>query len=257
MVLVPLPRRVPAFLFASVRCNARKRCSHTLNQARMLVKPLLVATVLLLTFVMRSAPASAAPITFTDAMDGFTYDSDTQSAAFLAALGFGYTHISFQGATDTNGASYSPLVTFSTRAGIFGGSDTSSVNADSEIGPFGSWDGILNIDFLANDNSATAVGFGLVEFDTSAELIRVYDDLNNLIGTFNDQLTGLVFSLWGIDGNGQRIGRIELDGNFFAIQDIEFDLSAQQPIPEPASMLLVGLGLAGLRAVRAARRRRA
>ncbi len=191
-----------------------------------------------------SAPASAALSTYTQSMFAFSYDSDTVSPAFNTALGSGYTHISFSGATNTNGASYSPDVTFSTKVGAFGGSNTSSVNASNEIGPSGSWDGILNIDF--NGAYVSAVGFGLVDFTSAAETIRVYDDTNALIGTFNNQLVD-TWSLWGVVASaGERIARLELDGNFFAIQDIEFSANAHNNVPEPDSMLLISLGLLGL-----------
>jgi len=191
-----------------------------------------------------SAPASAALSTYTQSMFGFSYDSDAVSPAFNTALGSGYTHISFSGASNTNGASYSPDVTFSTRVGAFGGSNTSSVNAANEIGPAGNWDGILNIDF--NGAYVSAVGFGLVEFQDPRETIRVYDDNNALIGTFNNQLVD-TWSLWGVVASaGERIARLELDGNFFAIQDIEFSANAHNNVPEPESMLLISLGLLGL-----------
>lgn len=193
-----------------------------------------------------SAPASAALSTYTQSMFGFSYNSDTVSPAFNTALGSGYTHISFSGVTNpsgVNGASLSPDVTFSTTASAFGGTTSGLVNASNEIGPYRTWDGILNIDF--NGASVSAVGFGLVDFGETANTIRVYDDTNALIGTFNNQL-GDLFSLWGVAASaGERIARLELDGGFFAIQDIEFSSNANN-VPEPESMLLISLGLLGL-----------
>jgi hypothetical protein len=204
-----------------------------------------IAVAALAAFSALTPNASAALITYTQGMSGFTYNSDTVSPAFNSALGSGYTHLSFAGASSTNGASYSSDVTFSTKVGTFGGSNTSQVNASNEIGPFGSWDGTLNIDF--NGSWVSTVGFGLVFFDNPLESIRVYDTTNNLLGVFNNQLaTG--FSLFGIQATaGEQIGRLELDGNFFAIQDIEYsDTNRSQGVPDTSAtfaLLAMGLGL--------------
>jgi len=197
----------------------------------------------ILAIVAYARPASASLITYTEVMSTFSHDSDVVSASFNAALGGAYTHISFAGASSSDGSSYSPDVTLSTKAGVFGGADGPNINFDGslgEVGPFGSWDGVLNIDFLANGFTAGAVGFGMILFNSPVEQIRIYNELNALVATFNNQLADPA-SLWGVAGNaGERIGRVELDGNFFAIQDLEY--TADATVPEPASMTLLGLG---------------
>ncbi|WP_442497047.1 hypothetical protein [Methylobacter sp. sgz302048] len=191
--------------------------------------------------------AQASLVTYTAPAGGFTHN--TASSNFLTALGAENDHISFAGATNNDGTSYSTDVTFSTKAGAFGGSDTVSVNADGalgEIGPYGSWDGILNIDFLANGYTVSGVGFGLVDFGSPLESIRIYNEANILTATFNNQLSD-IFSFWGIVANaGEKIGRVELDGNFFAIQDIYFAENSVAAVPVPAAVWLFGSGVLGL-----------
>jgi len=176
--------------------------------------------------------ASASLVTYTAFQSGFSRDSDTVNAGFNAALGGGYTHLSFAGASSTNGASYSADVTFSTKASGYGGSNTGNVNAASEIGPFGNWYGILDIDF--NGGFVSSVGFGLVD---PAASIKVFDTSNNVLGVFNNNLY-TTFSLWGVAATaGEQIGRVEIDGPFYAIQDIAFGAKGGSNVPDGGSTL--------------------
>jgi hypothetical protein len=190
-------------------------------------------------------PASASLITYTDPMTNFTYNSDTVSSAFNSALGVGYTHISFQGATDTDGSSYSSAVTFSTTASSYGGVTSGLVNASSEIGPYPSWYGQFNIDFTG---AVSTVGFGLV--DTPAT-ISVYNTAGALLGTYSNDLN-TTFSLWGVQAtSGEQIGSVTLDGSFYAIQDIEFSANQTSSAPDTgATVNLLGGALIGLAALR-------
>jgi hypothetical protein len=162
-----------------------------------------------------SNTALAGLTTYTDGMAGFTYDSDTVLPAFNTALGAGYTHIIFDGATNTDGTSYSSDVTFSTIQTSDGGITGGLVNASSEIGPYNTWYGGFDIDF--NGGSVTTVGFGLVD----PASITVYDTAGDNLGTFNS--AGGQFTLWGVQATGgEEIGSVVLNGDFYAIQDIEF-----------------------------------
>jgi hypothetical protein len=148
------------------------------------------------------------------------------------------------------GTAFSNRVTLSSQISSlgFGGSNSANVLATgstiaSEVGPVANFDGTLVIDFLANGQTARIVGFGPVELST-ADQIRVYDQNSVLVGTFSG-VSNNIFTFFGVEGTaGTRIGRIEVDGSFHAIQDLQFE-SAPANVPEPATFAVFGALLVG------------
>ena len=144
-----------------------------------------------------------------------------------------------------DGNIFSNNVLFSSLASSnFGGTNSSQIrSAGYEIGPDPGYTGVLNINFLADGNRVRALAFGAVVPFT----IRVYDQNNTLQATY--QTDSSTFSFFGITQNtsGLLIGRVELDGNFFAIQDLQFAADNNSPaVPEPGSIaLLAGMGTVG------------
>lgn len=197
--------------------------------------------------VAASRPASAGLITFTTPdCGGF---EACGNAAFSSAIGSPDVFLSLSYDKDGNvaplgsaeGDIFSDLVTFSTPASSYSPADSSLVRATgagtgSEIGPMPDFAGILRIDFA---RAASAVGFGTVQLGAT-ESIRVFDTGGALIGTFGDP-SNATFDYFGVLATGgARIGRIELEGEFFAIQDLTTDFI---PNPEPSTMVLFGTGL--------------
>lgn len=226
------------------------------------MKRLLALAVVVFAVAATDTPARAALVIYTDAnVVGFVPNSASATPTFLAAIGTPTEFINFQNDKFGNptpvgliaGTAFSNLVTFSSQVSSigFGGSNSTQVFATgsgiaSEVGPASGFNGTLVIDFLANGQTARIVGFGPVEFGT-AEQIRVFDQNGLLVGTFAG-VSNNTFTFFGVEGTaGTRIGRIELDGGFFAIQDLQFNAA---PVPEPATLAVFGalaVGAFGLR----------
>lgn len=225
----------------------------------------------LCTFVLVAAAGQATAGLLVDSnsdIGGFVPNSAAFNPGFLAVIGTPDEFISFSVDKFGNpapigfidGSMFSNNVVFSSGVSQlgFGGVVSNNVLANgdgiaSEIGPGNAFNGVLIIDFLAAGRTATVVGLGPVEFLERYQF-RVYDQFNALIGVF-DGVSDNLFTFAGAAGtDGTTIGRVEMDGAFFAIQDIQFDLAPQE-IPEPTSIALFGLGGLGLLAAR--RRRQA
>jgi hypothetical protein len=199
----------------------------------------------------------------TPACGGFSTCDDS---AFVAAAGVALAFNDFSvdrfggvlpaGNGEVAGDIYSADFTLSSKAGAFGGLTSASVthgngsSAESEVGPWQGFTGILDISFASPQ---AAVGFGTVEFGDNGvalEVIRVYNG-GILLGTF-DAISASTFNYEGFVATaGDVITRVELDGSFFAIQNIKY---STESVPEPVTMTLLGVGLL---AGAAARRRRA
>jgi hypothetical protein len=230
------------------------------------IRSFVASATVLAGLVAFSPQAHAGYLIFTGDAGDFVANSAT--AAYLTAQGAPTEFLSFNtdslGNTVTDptplGSIFSNNVVFSSLVSpTFGGTASATValgdpdSLDSEIGPITSFDGMLDIDFLADGQTASAVGFGPVDLRDAAGAIRIYDQTNTLVDTISPAAF-TTFSFFGVVGTGgSQIGRIELEGGFFAIQDFQYTLgTAADTVPEPGSMLLFTSGLFGMALVRRA-----
>ncbi|MDX2464218.1 MAG: PEP-CTERM sorting domain-containing protein [Porticoccus sp.] len=93
---------------------------------------------------------------------------------------------------------------------------------------------------LIFDTYATSVGASNVT--NSVWVLTVFDELNSVIGLVNSVSFPGSALLSGI-GN---IKRAVFSGTQFGIDDLVFDTNASASVPEPLSLALLGLGLAGI-----------
>jgi hypothetical protein len=100
---------------------------------------------------------------------------------------------------------------------------------------------------ISLDRYTTALGLGLVGFGSS-NVISLYDPEGDLIDSY-DGVSDNTYTFIGFTtDSGERIGRVVLNGDFYALQDLQF-------VPEPASALQATAAMAALAALRASRRR--
>lgn len=192
----------------------------------------------------------------------FGFVPNTATPAFLDAIG-GTPDEFISFATDRFGAPipngpvagtvFSNNVVFSTGSSSEGSASplvrATGPGTDSQIGPVPDFSGTLVIDFLAAGQTVDAVGFGPVSFEAESQ-IRIFDDAGILLDTRPGVGGFTGFTFFGVVATGpERIGRVELEGSFFGIQDIQFNFAPTgggTAVPEPSTLTLLGLGLAGV-----------
>jgi hypothetical protein len=107
-----------------------------------------------------------------------------------------------------------------------------------KVGEPGGWDGTIQIDLAL---PASMVGIGIMNSQGGTELLSVYDSTGSLLELPHTVASGLnVYVV--ITSDAYDISRLVITGDFFAIDDLQFNA-----IPAPGAILLgsIGTGLVG------------
>lgn len=125
----------------------------------------------------------------------------------------------------------------------------------------GDANGVLTLNFAA-PTSVLRFGIALTTMNnlTPGFTVQLFDPASQLLGVFSVNTTPLIsFSEGQFNYSGALVGRavIDFNENFPGIRRFALDNLTIDPVPEPATLLLLGTGLAGVgAAVRQSRAKR-
>ena len=121
---------------------------------------------------------------------------------------------------------------------VFSGYVVFDLGAEYSVQNFAMWNGASGISASVNGFSLTTSLFS--DFSVST-----------LVGNFSGQQSNYGATVYDITDTAARYVKLDIAGNFgngccTAIGDIAFDVNSVTTVPEPASIVLFGLGLAGI-----------
>jgi len=147
-----------------------------------------------------------------------------------------YVSVGVASITELTGASPSQL--FARYSGTQSPPNYVGTSGAYEIGgASGGWDGTIQIDLAL---PASMVGIGIANSSGGSETLSVYDSGGSLLESYTVATGSNVYAV--ITRGTYDISRLKISGDFFAIDDLQFNA-----IPAPGAILLgsIGVGLVG------------